>query len=179
MSHLFRRRYLTFSLSSLFVLMTAVAIGTSLYVRATKMHRICSELYELRCPVVYTGSIPETEYDSYCFMACSTSGPDANQIAWTGLGPAVVGRWETKRFTAFVRPGALDPIYQQEEYVLNLILELPHLDTIVICAGGTQRGTPSESSEFLTHPLVKRFVETVRQRRPSVRIIVQPFVAIG
>jgi hypothetical protein len=164
-------RLLTFRLSSLFVMTAVVALGSALYARAVTMERVCSELYKRRCPAIYSGSIPLSDCDDFCLLTCYSSSPPANEVQWRGFASAVIGHWETKRFTVFINPNRLQPCYKQEERILRLVLELPNLDTIVICAG--------QNPDMLEHPPVKAFVEQVRQHRPRIRIVVQQFMVVG
>lgn len=167
----YRFRAFTFRLSSLFLVTTVVAFGTFFYGRARTMERTCSLLHDLKCPAVYSDSLQQSEYEDYCFLSCSVGGLPRNEIRWRGFMPAVSGAWELERFTVFLNPSAIHPLYKNEMRIHRLLVELPNLDTIVICAG--------ENPEILSVPCVKEFLERLLLERPGIRIVTQQFVQVG
>ena len=128
------RQLFTFRLSSLFILITLIAVGTTLYLRAEKRARICTELHGLGCPVVRSGSLSATEMEKR-FYEANLGAISPNEMAWSGFAPAVCGAWESKRFTVLVDFGAVTPIALFEgSRIRSLIAQLDGVDTVVIGA---------------------------------------------
>lgn len=165
------KKFTQFRLPALFCLTLVVALGAWFHFREQRRITVCNGLYALDCPTVRLGEVPAVEYGAFCTRMCSRGAYPSNASQSPRSAWAFVGVCESQRYTVFMNPGLILPMFNNEPRIRKLLLELDGLQEVVICDSGYP--------DVLNEPHVKDFIDKLRQQRPTLRFTPQKCTCLG